>query len=292
MTLRTSRWTVRTTGTQLGREAVAALAISGAALFAFAPVAAAQPSSGHAWAGIAMGLADESAGVKVEHVVHGSPAEKAGLRPDDRITNVDGAAVRNAREVSHALGSHAVGETATVTVARAGKPEQLRVVLADFPSLDAMLRMDHVGSPVPAWDGLEPTSGFPASIASLRGRVVVVDFWATWCGPCREVAPVLSNLQARYGAQGLSVVGITTDSAEQASTFKERLGLRYPMASDPNATTSKAYGVSALPTLYVIDRQGDRARSRSWHRFGAGRPHRSARKQAPRRARRPALAAH
>jgi peroxiredoxin len=119
-----------------------------------------------------------------------------------------------------------------------------------------MLRMDHVGSPAPAWEGLEPTSGFPASLAGLRGRVVVVDFWATWCGPCRELAPVLSGWQAHYAAEGLSVVGITTDPVDAAATFKERLDLRYPMASDPHAATTQSYGVSALPTLFVVDKRG------------------------------------
>jgi peroxiredoxin len=216
----------------------------------------ADASHGRGWLGIAMALAPDGAGVRVDHVVHGSPADKAGVKTDDRITHVDGTAVSTSRDVVRALAAHSPGQGATVTLAHAGHLQDVRVVLAEFPPTDAMLRMDRVGSPAPAWEGLTPTGGFPASITTLRGHVVIVDFWATWCGPCREVAPILSTWQARYGAQGFDVVGITTDPVDAAAAFRERLSLRYPMASDPRAATSAAYGVTALPTIFVIDRTG------------------------------------
>jgi peroxiredoxin len=70
------------------------------------------------------------------------------------------------------------------------------------------------------------------------------------------IAPKLSALQARYGAQGLTVVGITTDSADKAALFAERNDMKYGVVVDGEGETSRAYSVSSLPTLFVVDRRG------------------------------------
>jgi thiol-disulfide isomerase/thioredoxin len=85
---------------------------------------------------------------------------------------------------------------------------------------------------------------------------VLVDFWATWCGPCRFVAPKLSTLQSRYGAQGLSVVGVSTEDAQDVALFAERTAMGYPVGSDAHGETTRSYGVSSLPTMVLIDKRG------------------------------------
>src|SRR5208283_179947 len=94
------------------------------------------------------------------------------------------------------------------------------------------------------------------SLGSMRGKVVVLDFWATWCGPCRLVVPKLGDLQARYGAQGLSVLGVSTEDARDVSQFAQRMSIRYAVGVDKHAETTRSYGVASLPTVVVIDKRG------------------------------------
>jgi len=194
-------------------------------------------------------------GVTVERVVRGSPADKGGVRAGDRIVALDGAKITAPAQVTRAVGQHKVGETVAVELERRGTATTANVVLASRPSGDDMIRMDLVGAAAPEWK-VTAIAGAPSSVAQLRGRVVLLDFWASWCGPCRMLAPRLSALKDKFGAQGLSVVGLTTDEAEKAAVFAEKNQMRYGIVIDKDAETSRAYGVSALPTMLLIDKKG------------------------------------
>jgi thiol-disulfide isomerase/thioredoxin len=219
--------------------------------------AAAQSPGGRPWLGVSMDTDTRAPGVRVGHVVRGSPAEKAGVHEGDRLVRVAGAAVNQGSDVVHAVSGRAVGDIVEIVFARGGVEHAARVPLAAFPSQDDMMRMDLVGAAAPAWKDVQVVRGaFPSSLDALRGRVVLLDFWATWCAPCRVVIPKLDALESRYGAQGLSVLGVSTEGSQEVASFAQNMAIRYAMGVDTHAQTTRSYGVVSLPTLVVIDKRG------------------------------------
>jgi thiol-disulfide isomerase/thioredoxin len=102
-----------------------------------------------------------------------------------------------------------------------------------------------------------PTDRGEISLAQLRGQVVYVDFWASWCGPCRMSFPWMNDMHARYGQQGLAIVAVNLDTERKLSAkFLEKYPASFLVAYDPPGKVAEAYRVAGMPTSYLIDRQG------------------------------------
>lgn len=95
------------------------------------------------------------------------------------------------------------------------------------------------------------------NLASLRGRAIVLNFWASWCIPCKDEAPYLEQVWRQSRARGLMVVGVDAkDFRRDARAFAKRFGLTFPLVYDGPGSTLAGYGVTGFPETFVVDRQG------------------------------------
>jgi thiol-disulfide isomerase/thioredoxin len=109
---------------------------------------------------------------------------------------------------------------------------------------------------------LPDLSGTAVRLSDYRGKVVLLDFWATWCGPCRMEIPHFLELTSKYGERGFVVVGVAMDEtgAEVVRPFVEKYRITYPIVLGDAYTANRFGGVSALPTTLLLDREGRQVR--------------------------------
>lgn len=106
---------------------------------------------------------------------------------------------------------------------------------------------------------LETSAGETITLSELRGKVVLLNFWATWCPPCRAEMPAFERAYQKYGDQGFVVVAVNVtyqDDREDAIAFADEFGLTFPILFDMDGAVSEKYQSNALPTSYFIDQDG------------------------------------
>src|ERR1700722_9794967 len=117
----------------------------------------------------------------------------------------------------------------------------------------------HAGRSTPAPDfTLESLDGKSLTLSDLRGKAVVLNFWATWCGPCKIETPWLVEFQNQYGPEGLQIVGVEAgdDSKEDIAKFVKEMGINYPILIGKEAVGDAYGGIPALPETFFIGRDG------------------------------------
>lgn len=102
---------------------------------------------------------------------------------------------------------------------------------------------------------LTALNGEDYTLSKLRGQVVLIDFWATWCPPCRRSIPVFVSLYEKYRDRGFIVLGISREEKSKLVDFKNSNNVSYPILID-NKDVSQAYGVTAIPSIFILDKKG------------------------------------
>ena len=119
------------------------------------------------------------------------------------------------------------------------------------------LSADPVGQSAPVFSGVRLSDGKTMSLADLRGKTVVVNFWASWCIPCKDEAPALQKSYEKYRSQGLVVLGVDAqDFRGDAKRFARRFGVTYPLVYDGHGSTLGKWGVTGFPETFFVDRSG------------------------------------
>lgn len=115
-----------------------------------------------------------------------------------------------------------------------------------------------VGFPAPDFE-LDSLTGAQIKLSELRGQVVVVNLWASWCAPCRAEMPAIETIYQQYKDRGLAVVAINTtfqDSESAARQFLDQLGVTFPVALDRDGAASRRYYLQAMPSTFFVKRDG------------------------------------
>ena len=137
-----------------------------------------------------------------------------------------------------------------------GLKSLLLVILCSALALGASASSSLTGQVAPDF-ALKSASGKNLRLSEYRGDVVMINFWATWCGPCRQEMPLLDDLYTRYERVGFRLLGVNIDDdARRAMQMVEELGVSFPVLFDESKDVSRLYQVEAMPVTVLVDRTG------------------------------------
>lgn len=113
-----------------------------------------------------------------------------------------------------------------------------------------------VGAPAPTFQ-LNSSAGKPVALAEFKGQIVLLNFWASWCGPCRQEMPILEQLNRQYHAKGVALVGVNVEPDSAAATnWLKATPVTFPILFDTDSKVSQLYSVQGMPNTVIIDRKG------------------------------------
>jgi thiol-disulfide isomerase/thioredoxin len=206
-----------------------------------------------------LGLSIEKgqAGVRVREVLPDSPCASADVHAGDEVLSLDDTPLSSPSELIAAVQKARSGARVTLRLrSPQGAERKVPIALAPRPNLGEWQRKGLLGKQAPDFTP-KVLAGPPSpSLAALRGEVVLLDFFASWCGPCMRSIPGLNALHQRYAGRGLRVVGVSAETPDLIGKVVREHNPTYTVAQDAGEIGTRAYRIHAFPTLLLIDRKG------------------------------------
>ena len=190
----------------------------------------------------------------VKGVHPGSGCFTAGVVAGDKIIGINGKPLAEMSQITSVISKSKTGSTVGIEVFRDGKKIPLKVKLTDRPDDISSLTGSAIGSKMAELGKNFYQNG---DKRKAKPKATLLDFWATWCGPCRKTLPILESIYSKLGNQGLEIIGIADEDLNTLNAFYERQHRSpYPLYRDATKELWRRYGIRSVPTLMLLDSEG------------------------------------
>ena len=206
------------------------------------------------WIGVA--IEGHNKGVLIKRVYTDTPAMKAGLKAGDIVWKVGKSPVTSPKAMIEAVTAKGVGHKIDVYFHRENKKSKLSMVLEAQPDLDVLMRKRLIGRPAIDFE-LKDLKGHGVPLAKLKGKVTLINFWATWCPACKSALPTVEKFAKANQGKGLEVLAISDEPKSTLTSFFSTSNPTFKVLQDLEGKVSEEYVVPALPTFILIGKDGN-----------------------------------